>query len=94
MSEDDCAYILGKWNAMNVVYNPKMMACGFAPQFQDGYIDIGPLTFTGKCCLAATIAHEANHLGRNVGDGRGTEMLSEYIENKSFGCKPSFGAPR
>jgi RHS repeat-associated protein len=95
MNEQDRSHILNKLSTMTIVYNPSLTVCGHAPQFQDGYIEIGPVTFTGGCCLAATLAHEANHLGRNWAGGRGSnEERPEYIEKKCFGCGGHFGRAR
>ncbi|ALN79702.1 RHS repeat-associated core domain protein [Lysobacter antibioticus] len=94
MTEEDRDYIMKNLNSMMVKYDPNLWACGNSPQQQDEYVTIGPLTFSGKCCLAATLAHEANHLGRNWGGGRGGDERSEYIEDKCFGCKPTYGSAR
>ncbi|MEA9564009.1 MULTISPECIES: DUF6531 domain-containing protein [unclassified Xanthomonas] len=92
MNSSDREHILEKLNTMTVVYNPGLMAgLGYAPQFQDSTIQIGPLAFNSTCELAATLAHEANHLGRNWSGGRGAnETRSEYIEQKCFGCGGNF----
>lgn len=95
MTESDRQYIIEKLNTMRIVYKPDLPVCGHSPQFQSSYIEIGPVTFSGACCLSATLAHEANHLGRNWGGGRGAnEERPEYIEKKCFGCGANFGAPR
>ena len=86
MTEEDRRYIMEKLITMTVVYNPTLRECGYAPQFQSEYVEIGPLSFHPSCCLAGTLAHEASHLGRNWGNGRGSEERSEYIEEKCFGC--------
>ncbi|MES2672551.1 MAG: RHS repeat-associated core domain-containing protein [Pseudomonadota bacterium] len=92
MTDADRRRILENLMTMTVVYDPNLTACGFARQFQSTEIVIGPATFTGACCLAATLAHEADHLGSNWGNGRGnTEKRPEYIEEKCFGCKGGFG---
>ncbi|TXD41582.1 RHS repeat protein [Xanthomonas campestris] len=92
MNSSDREHILEKLNTMTVVYNPGLMAgLGYAPQFQDSTIQIGPLAFNSTCELASTLAHEANHLGRNWAGGRGAnETRSEYIEQKCFGCGGNF----
>jgi RHS repeat-associated protein len=92
MNEQDRKDILNNLLTMTIIYNPNLDVCGLAPQFQSRYIEVGPLTFSkGKCCIAGTLAHEATHLGRNWGDGRGNnETRPEYIELKCFGCGANF----
>ena len=80
--------LIKKLNNITFIYKPDLQYCGYiAPlNMMRGQVQIGPPAFGAGCCsLAATLAHEVNHL---LGSG---ESSSYELEEKCFGC---LGLPR
>jgi RHS repeat-associated protein len=102
----DCSYVPDTYNfnetdrqatlanlAMaKIEFDGSTVDCGYVESvLNPNAITIGTPTLSGRCCsLAAVIAHEAFHLGRDGRGGRGTEERARYIQQQCFGCTTAF----